>query len=550
VIYDARRLDALVRYRAAARVRMWRNVTDWPDLRYWNDQPCPKHETVNDNPLCRQCGVILRRHQKVGALWLYMALRGFIADSVGTGKTAQVAALFALMKETGELPGDGRAAVICKPAAVGQWKAELRRMVPELRTIAANGTPRQRIDAYLSPWEVAILSAQTLAPAQGSQRSRNGDLQYLSQFNISTVVYDDVDAMRKRTNRGAVAVRDLAASATRVVGAHATPLQKRLKELYCMLEPVGSPVIFGTERQFTWRFVEQQQVFYQTHDRAGRQVIRHRMSQVGIKHDAELRELLAPVVLRRRPQDLDGDVSIPAIVTNEVWLDPTPQQAARYAELRNGVLRKLQASEEEITHPESVALWTHGRQICSGLATLDDGEDSSSKLDWFDDHITGDFEEDKVVLFVYFKPNVAAAARRLDEAGIGNVVLWGNESGRRQRDERLERFRDDPACRVLIGTTTIEQSLNLQVARHLVCVDWIPNPARMTQLAGRVRRTGSPFSAVYMHLLLLRGTQEEHVVDNLRIEQAGADLVWNEQGELFSGATPAQLLRMMVGRAA
>lgn len=575
---DTRTLSPLVRWRGAELARTSQDIAGWPSVSCWNDRPCDYHRSrptpvgltsplaaVTDYTayacdrcgewgahlcrMCDRCGVILRRHQRVGAAWLYLAGRGLLADSVGLGKTAQAAMVLALCKESGELSTANRAVVVCKPAAVGQWAGELHRMIPSLHVIAASGTPSQRIAAYVTPWEVAVVSAPTLAPAQGETVRRGGDIEYLENFTIGTVIYDDVDAMRKRTNRGAYAVRRLSQNATRVIGAHGTPLQKRLKELYCMLEPVGGTVVFGTERQFTHRFVDEQKTFYQSRDRAGRQVTRTKMTQVGVKNEDELRRLLGPLVLRRRAGDVD-DSSLPAIQSNVVWLDGSPEQRRRYAELKQGVLRRLAEGAETITHPQAVAHWIHGWQICSGLATLDGGRDDSVKLDWVMDQVTGDLAEDKVVVFVNFKPNVQALSNRLESEGVGHVLMWGNETGARERDSRLTRFREDPACRVLVGTTTIEQSLNLQVARHLICVDTIPNPARMTQLAGRVRRSGSRYETVYLHQLLLRGTQEEGVLAQLHAEQASADLVWDETGDLFATETPLQIMQMIAGRAA
>jgi SNF2 family DNA or RNA helicase len=103
---------------------------------------------------------------------------------------------------------------------------------------------------------------------------------------------------------------------------------------------------------------------------------------------------------------------------------------------------------------------------------------------------------------------------------------------------------------VLIGTTSIEMSLNLQVARHFIAVDTICNPARMAQLIGRIKRTGGAHQTVYFHQLLLRGTQEEHYPAMLEREQALADQVWDEQSEVFASATPLELMRMIAGGAA
>jgi superfamily II DNA/RNA helicase len=127
------------------------------------------------------------------------------------------------------------------------------------------------------------------------------------------------------------------------------------------------------------------------------------------------------------------------------------------------------------------------------------------------------------------------------------VVLWSSETGAELRDERVRRFTADPSCRVLIGTTTIARSLNLQAARHLVAVDTVLNPKLMTQVAGRIRRRGSAFSTVFFHQMLALGTQEEGYLPLLRREQALSDAVWSETGELFGGLSPRDMLAMIAG---
>jgi SNF2 family DNA or RNA helicase len=546
VPFDVRTLDPLTRFHLAEAARTSHDITDFPVLGCWNYLPCRKHQEID--PLCKHCGVILRRHQRVGAAWLYSAGKGLLADSVGLGKTAQVAAVLAWGRDTGELGAHARTVIICKPAAMGQWRDELRRMIPQLYVITtADLTPTERTRMYLSRnWECLLITPQTLAPSRGEQRSRAGDILQVEQFPLGLVVYDDTDGMRTLTNRQANAVCRLSACAPRVIGVHGTSLQKKLKELYSFLMPIGAQMVFGTERQFTHRYVSQSKTFYQGTDRTGRQVLKYRISDTGLQHEEELRSLLAPMVLRRRASDVD-DISMPAIVPGVIWLDPTPAQWRSYEELRQHILLKLNTEGDTISRMEARALWIQGWQICSGLATH--GHDSSVKLDWVMDAATGDLSDEKIVVFVNFKPNVQALSDRMNAAGIGNVIMWGDESSHRVRDARLAAFRDDPACRVLIGTTTIEASLNLQVARHLIAVDTISNPGRMAQLVGRVARAGSVYQTVYFHQLLLRGiAQEENIPAQLHSEQDLADTVWNEQGDLFQAVSPQDLLRMMVGR--
>jgi DNA repair protein RAD16 len=192
-----------------------------------------------------------------------------------------------------------------------------------------------------------------------------------------------------------------------------------------------------------------------------------------------------------------------------------------------------------------MARFMRGAQICSGLATLDDGQDDSAKLDWVMDKLTGDLSDEKVVVFVYFTPNLKALSERLTRERIGHVAIWGGEPSAAVRAERLRRFQSDPACKVLIGTTSIEQSLNLQVARHMILVDTILNPARMEQLAGRVRRVGSAYETVYIHHLMLTGTQETRYPGLLEREQALIDFTWQEDSELFPSLTARQLAELV-----
>lgn len=549
MIPDLRNLDPerdAERWRRADAARVSRDIA-LPRLAYWNYAPCTAHSAITAG--CQRCGVVFRRHQRVGISWLFLAKRGLLADPVGTGKTVIVAGLLAMLCENGEIPAR-RALIVARAAAIQQWQGELRRMVPSLRVSTATGTAEQRRAKYVDPWDVMLISPETLRlrnikSSNGTKRA--GDLEILERFDIGTLVFDDTDAMRHTESKTSYAVNRLCERAERVVGVHGTPLQKRPTELYSFLLPLGGLEMFGPVSLFKHTFVSTSTEYYEARDRFGHTVIKSHKKDTGIKNAARLKAMVAPLVLRRTPAQID-DVDLPVLQPHIVWLEGTPAQKARYAELRQGVLRRIREEGETVTRAAAMAQFMHGWQICSGLAALDDAESADSvKLNWVADRLDGDLSEDKCVVFVNFKPNVADLSARLTALGIGHVVMWGNQANPRERHARLTAFRENPACRVLIGTTTIEQSLNLQTARHMIAVDTILNPARMTQLAGRVRRDGSPFGTVYLHQLLLRGTQEEAYPALLQREQALADYVWSEQSELFEALSPMQLMRLISG---
>lgn len=541
---DVRTFTERERWERADKVRVAHDVTGMPRLQWFNYEPCAIHPTRQGD--CEKCGIEFRRHQRVGVLWLYLAKRGLLGDSVGTGKTAQVAGLIAMCKETGELGINARrAVVVCRPAAVPQWGAQLSRFIPDIHVTMATGTRPQRVKKYQEPWDVLLIGPQMLTSRAG------GDMDALLLIDPGLVVYDDIDAMRHHTNKSAWAIKKLCESADRAVGIHGTPLQKRLPELHSFLEPLGGREIFGTERAFRHRYVVSESVkVWNTDDQTGRRVSRSVVKDTNYKNMPEFKRLVAPLVLRRTAGDID-DVTLPTIQPNVVWLEASPEQRERYDQLRAGVLTKIREDGEMISRPAAMAQFMHGWQICSGLATLDgqEQEGSSVKLDWTADKlIDGDLSDEKVVVFINFKPNVSALSSRLAEAGVGHVLMWGNENKPEERYRRQRLFWEDPNCRVLIGTTTIEQSLNLQVARHIIGVDTILNPARMEQLVGRIRRDGSRYGTVYFHQLLLRGTQEDYYLGQLEREQAIADYVWDERSEIFNALSPLQLMQMIAGR--
>src|SRR6188768_3445201 len=101
-----------------------RNAKDFllPELQYFNYVPCDEHDELVIT--CLNCGVKPRKHQKVGIGWLYLAKKGLIGDSVGTGRTVQAAGLIAAIKEAGELE-NSKCLVVCRPGAVPQWYSQL-----------------------------------------------------------------------------------------------------------------------------------------------------------------------------------------------------------------------------------------------------------------------------------------------------------------------------------------------------------------------------------------------------------------------------------------
>lgn len=532
MLFEANKLPA---DKLAALAKKIRTVSDinLPELKYFNSDPCVEHETLN--PACQKCGISFRKHQRVGVAWLYTAKKGLLADSVGTGKTIQAAGVMAVMKQSGEFE-EGKVLVVCRPAAVPQWEAQLKRLLKDTKIIVAEGVKKKRVEKYSSDWEVCVMNYQILI----------NDLEQLDlAFNYQAIFVDDVDPLRNGDTATAYAINRISRRSPRINELTGTPLQKRLHDLYNVLMPLGAREILGSPVTFERRYVQKELI----NEMSSTGKITTKNKVVGYRNLPEFKEKIAHLTLRRTADDID-DVDLPAIIPTNVFLEPYRAQVTKYNELRQGVLRIIKAEGEQVKRATAIAKFLYGSQICTGLAALGepDGPGTSVKLDWVEEKLVdGDLSDEKVVVFINFKNSIRAMQNRLERAGVGYVTIWGENKNNAERFANQQRFWNDPNCRVLLGTTSIEQSLNLQIARHLINVDMIMNPSRMEQLAGRIRRDGSAYRSVYVHNLLTTGTQEERYLPALQREQALIDHIWDSKSELFDALTPLEMLTMVGG---
>lgn len=559
--WDVRNLSEEDRKAFAERVRV-SDSFKLPRLDYWNYSLCRRHRTgwveeyfedgedkkrvVVDRPRpgCRDCAIFFRRHQEVSIAWLYLIKNGLLLDTMGSGKTTSAGGLIALLKQTGELNdpalgGNGRAIVIPRSPALRQWQAELHRMMPNLNTQIATGTATERRVLYSQRWDVLLIGPQMLV--------RDADSILQAHRKLSLVLTDDIDLLRNMDNQAYEAIGKLSKVSDRTVIMTGTPLQKQLPELYAQFYPVGGEKIFGSLEEFKARHIRKDKVA-ELHP-TSKLIIGYK-TQTTYQNMGSLKKQIRPLYMRRTAADLE-DVDLPEINPNDVFLELYPKQREAYRELQRGVVQLIKDGELQKKQVHARAKLIYGSKICTGLAALglDDEPATSCKLDWTMGAIRpgGDLGDEKVVIFAQYKPTIRALQRRLEGHDIGSVTIWGEDNNATRRAEAVERFWRDPKCRVLIGTQAIEQSLNLQVARHLINLDMIMNPRRMEQLAGRIRRDGSAFKHVYVHNLLTTDTQEERYLPLLEREAALADYVWDESNELFKQLSTEQLLRLITG---
>ena len=524
------------RKRTAEAIRGMKDI-GLPRLKYWNYDACRHHREPVIGCEFQECGGEPFSVQRVGISWLYVARDGILGDVMGAGKTNQILGLAALLKERGELTD--RMLVVCQTSAVMQWRDEASRWTPRLVVIPVAGhlTKPERLDAYSSNWDIAIVGESVF----------RRDADWLQRVEPAIVVVDDVDPALNVNNDTHQALWRVMRNSGRRVFMNGTIVQTNLEQVYAAAKLVGGMDVFGSLESFQRRHIREETIA--TTDRRG--VTRYSKKVVGVKRGNEFLAKFRPMFLRRGYDDLDAQDMPEVMPPINVWLELHPAQKQKYVELQKGVLTLQTEQGTTVKRAQAWSLVTYGQQICAGLGAFDptlDGPGASVKLDWLMSRLQNpEWAEEKVKILCFMKNKntVVSFQNRLDNVGIGYATVWGKERDVNIRRAEQKRFWEDRNCQVFMGTAAMERSLNLQCANILINVDTHLNPARMSQLAGRIRRSGSKFKTVSVVNLFAQGTQEERYLDVLRRRQALADWVYGEESELYEALSPFELLSLI-----
>jgi hypothetical protein len=123
-----------------------------------------------------------------------------------------------------------------------------------------------------------------------------------------------------------------------------------------------------------------------------------------------------------------------------------------------------------------------------------------------------------VVVFSQWTRTHHIVIRRLEQRGIGYVSFNGEVPSDR-RPALVQRFRDDPDCRVFLSTDAGATGLNLQHASILVNMDLPWNPAILEQRIARIHRMGQ-VRPVQVVSFVAKGTIEEGMLSVLRFKRS------------------------------
>jgi Superfamily II DNA/RNA helicases, SNF2 family len=429
-------------------------------------------------------------YQKEGALFAARAGRSLIADEMGLGKTIQAIAAAEIMARH---LGVERVLVVCPTSLKHQWSQEIA-LFSDRTARVIEGLVPARAAAFREDDFFKIMNYDTV----------HADIDRIRGWAPDLVILDEAQRIKNWSTRTARSVKRIASAYAIVLTG--TPLENRLEELVSIVDFID-PFRLGP----TFRFLDA----HQSKDETGR--------VTGYRDLDRVATTLSSVVVRRRKKEVLKQ--LPERIEKQFFVAMTPEQVQHHEENREIVARiamkwrKHRHLSESDQRRMMIALQAM-RMSCDSTYLLDETSDHGKKSGEIMTLLGEILEEEgtKVVVFSQWLRMHEILASRISAAGWGHVLFHGGVSSR-TRAGLVQRFRDDPTCRLFLSTDAGGVGLNLQHASVVVNVDLPWNPAVLEQRIGRVHRLGQR-SPVRVVNFVAEGTIEESMLTVLRFKKS------------------------------
>lgn len=464
--------------------------------------------------------VQLYPYQRAGALFAARAGRCLIADDMGLGKTIQAIAAAEILAR---VRGVERVLIICPTSLKHQWRREIEKFTNRA-AVVIEGLLARRAELYRPESFFKITNYDVV----------HRDLELIGQWRPELIILDEAQRIKNWRTRTAQSVKRLESEYAFVLTG--TPLENRLEELHSIVQFVDRYRL-GPMFRF---LAEHQHV-----DEAGRVVGYRNLSQIACT--------LQPILLRRTRQEVLPE--LPERLEKRLFVPMTPQQRQHHEENREVVARivakwRRYGFLSESDQRRLMIALQNMRMACNSTYLLDKTTDHGVKADELIDLLCDLLEdpETKAVIFSQWVRMHELVVRRLQRRGWEHVMFHGGVPGP-QRKHLVQRFRDDPNCRLFLSTDAGGVGLNLQHASCVVNLDQPWNPAVLEQRIGRVHRLGQHRPVRVLHLIA-QGTIEEGMLNLLGFKSAVfAGVLDGGSDEVFLGGTRLKRFMQSVEKA-
>jgi superfamily II DNA or RNA helicase len=442
----------------------------------------------------------LRPYQWLGVCWLQhlklLGFNGLLADDMGLGKTLQTLAHLSLEQRQGAL--DLPALIVAPTSLLPNWAAELHRFCPHLSVRVLHGAQRHK---HWGQGDAQILLTSYPLLVR--------DLEFWRATPLSWLVLDEAQVIKNAQTQVSQAVRQLQSRHRLCLSG--TPVENHLGEFWSLLDFL-EPGVLGTASQF--------RAYYQKPiEQEGRA---DRLLQ--------LLERVGPLLMRRTKNQVARELPEKTRIEQVIALGG--EQRAFYERVKRESWQSLSLQLENTEHAGQkqmlvLAALMRLRQACCDPQLLRERNIPSAKTEYCLDLLQSLAAAGRAALvFSQFTRMLDLLAQRLDELGIGYLMLTGAS---RDRAQLVEQFQQGAAPVFLISLKAGGVGLNLTRADTVIHFDPWWNAAAEEQATDRAHRIGQT-QPVFVYKLIAENTIEEKIarLQNLKA-QLGQEI--NQQAQ-------------------
>ncbi len=378
--------------------------------------------------------------------------------------------------------------VICPKVGVEQWKKEL---------IKFFDFPENWLDE-----KIIITNYEALYDHTNTEAEPVRERIYPHFLDVDAVIIDESHLIKNPTSLRAAVVAEICKNAKYRIAMTGTPIRNQALDLFFQLSIIN-PWAF---KMSYWNFLKQFFVKIETG--------RYTKYQIRPQKLHILSEIAHKNMLKIEKQE-GGEFGKESISYTTYQISPTEQQVALSVEVATEVLRKGDTLVDVKNSLMKI------QQISSGFLQYKKGNESyidrfhSPKLDKAIQLVTDYAKQgEKVVVFAKFIETISRLQSELIKRGIRAEVLTG-KLNKTQEEKVKQSFMDGPAQVLIIQLQKGEHTLNLQVARRVVFVEYDWSPASVEQAIGRVHRKGQT-RKVFVDFLVTKGLIDDKILKTVK----------------------------------
>lgn len=433
----------------------------------------------------------LRTYQITGFKWLKILdnykFGGILADDMGLGKTIQLLAVIQSYLETEKNPRPS--IVVCPSSLSLNWKSEIDKFVPSMKTLVIHGNAEERVRQInsIKKYNLVITSYDLLK--RDIEEYKNKD------YNFKYIIADEAQYIKNNNTQNSKVIKEINADTRFALTG--TPIENSLSELWSIFDFIMPGYLYSYRK------------FKETYELP---IIKENDDWTMNK----LKMLIEPFILRRTKKEVltelpDKTISI---LNNEMQGEQLKLYMSYMANAKREVSQELKDNGFEKSQIKILALLMRLRQICCHPSLfISNYEGESSKLNQCVEVVKDAvLSGHKILLFSGYSSMLEIIGKELDKEKIKFFKLTG-QTKVGDRIKLVEEFNNNEEIKVfLISLKAGGTGLNLIGADMVIHYDPWWNLSAENQATDRTYRIGQKKN-VQVYKLITKDSIEEKIYE-------------------------------------